>query len=255
LIWTHKPTEKDAAKAGVGRKKFVCGQKGKFGLNCQAISDLRGRILDTSIEYGGASSDCLAFEGSDIFQHLESGLLHDDLVLFGDNAYLNSKCMVTPYPNVSRGGKDDYNFYHSQLCIHVECTFGMLVGHWGILRAAIPQNISISRSISLVHALAKLHTFCINETLEPEGIPETTINDDHYLMLQPEGYLTMDVNEWGVSVPAGLMDCGHHKEDMPLANPRQRLDDAELKLPRENLLLKVILSQKSQPHSNAIKHK
>ena len=131
----------------------------------------------------------------------------------------------------------------------------MLVGHWGILRAAIPQNISISRSISLVHAMVKLHNFCINETLEPEGIPETTINDDHYLMLQPEGYLTMDVNKWGVSVPAGLMDCGHHKEDMPLANPRQRLDDAELKLPRENLLLKVILSQKSQPHSNAIKHK
>jgi len=69
LIWTHKPTEKDAAKAGVGRKKFVCGRVGKFGLNCQAISDLRGRgrILDISIVYGGASSDCLAFEGSDIF--------------------------------------------------------------------------------------------------------------------------------------------------------------------------------------------
>jgi len=213
------------------------------------------RILDKSIVYGRASSDCLAFEGSDIFQDLESGLLHDDLVLFGDNAYLNSKYMVTPYLNVSSGGKDDYNFYHSQLRIRVECTFGMLVGRWGILRAAIPQNISISRTISLVHELAKLHNFCIDETLEPEGIPETTINDEHYLMLQPDGYLTMDVNEWGVSVPAGLMDCGHHREDMPLANRRQRLDDAELKLPRENFLLKVILSQKSRPHSNAIKHK
>jgi hypothetical protein len=41
-----------------------------------------------------------------------SGLLHDDLVLFGDNAYLNSKYMVTLYPNVLSGGKDDYNFYH-----------------------------------------------------------------------------------------------------------------------------------------------
>lgn len=61
-----------------------------------------------------------------------SGLLHDDLVLFGDNAYLNSKYMVTLYPNVSSGGKDDYNFYHSQLRIRVECAFGMLVGRWGI---------------------------------------------------------------------------------------------------------------------------
>ena len=152
--------------------------------------------------------------------------------------------MVTPYPNVSSGGKDDYNFYHSQLHICVECAFGMLVGRWGILRAAIPQNISISRTISLVHVLAKLHNFCINEKLEPEGIPNTTIDDEHYLMLQPDGYLTMDVNECGVSVPAGLMNCGHHREDMSLANRRQRLDDAELKLPRENLLFKVILSQK-----------
>jgi hypothetical protein len=52
--------------SGVGRKKFWCGRKGKFGLNCQAISDVCGRILDMSIVYGGASSDCLAFEGSDI---------------------------------------------------------------------------------------------------------------------------------------------------------------------------------------------
>ena len=49
LIWTHRPTEKDATKAGLGRKTFVCGRKGKLGLNCQAISDLRGRILDLSI--------------------------------------------------------------------------------------------------------------------------------------------------------------------------------------------------------------
>ena len=40
LIWTHKPSEEDAKKAGVGRKNFLCGRKGKFGLNCQAISDV-----------------------------------------------------------------------------------------------------------------------------------------------------------------------------------------------------------------------
>jgi hypothetical protein len=106
------------------------------------ISDVRGRILDILIVYGGASSDCLAFEGSDIYQQLECGLLHDDLVLFGDNAYLNSKFMVTPFPNVSSRSKDDFNFFQSQLCIQVECAFGMLVGCWGIMRPAIPQNIS-----------------------------------------------------------------------------------------------------------------
>ena len=81
----------------------------------QAVSDRRGRILDMSINYGGSSSDCLAFEASDLFSRLEDGLLAENMVLFGDNAYLNSKYMATPFPNVSAGGEDIYNFYHSQV--------------------------------------------------------------------------------------------------------------------------------------------
>ena len=96
--------------------------------------------MDISIVYGGASSDCIAFEGSGIYEELEAGLLHEDFVLFGDNAYLNSHYMVTPFPNVSSGSKDDFNFFHSQLRIPVECAFGMLVFWWGVLRSAIPHN-------------------------------------------------------------------------------------------------------------------
>lgn len=115
LIWIHKPSIKDADASGIGRKKFFCGRKHKFGLNCQAVSDKRGRFLDISIKYGGSSSDCLAFEASDLYKRLENGLLLPGLVLFGDNAYLNTPYLATPYPNVSVGSKDDYNFYHSQV--------------------------------------------------------------------------------------------------------------------------------------------
>ena len=67
---------------------------------------------------------------------LEAGLLERDgnrmrFVLFGDNAYLNSFNIATPYSGVSNNpdkfAEDNYNFYHSQLHIHVECAFGMLV--------------------------------------------------------------------------------------------------------------------------------
>ena len=79
LIWILKPLEEDAANAaGCGRKKFFCGCKGKFGLNCQAVSDVRGRILDLSIELPGASSDCIVFERSDLYERLE-GVLHNSL--------------------------------------------------------------------------------------------------------------------------------------------------------------------------------
>lgn len=115
LIWIPKPSEKDARRSGVSRKKLLCARKGKFGLNMQGVSDLRGRFLDISINYGGSSSDCLAFEASDLFRRLEDGLLAENLILFGDNAYINSKYMATPFPNVSAGGEDIYNFYHSQV--------------------------------------------------------------------------------------------------------------------------------------------
>ncbi len=40
LIWMHKPSMNEANAAGVGQKKFLCGQRGKFGLNCQAVCDV-----------------------------------------------------------------------------------------------------------------------------------------------------------------------------------------------------------------------
>ena len=45
LIWMLKPSRKQTMKASVDQKKFLCGRKHKFGLNCQAVSDCRGRIV------------------------------------------------------------------------------------------------------------------------------------------------------------------------------------------------------------------
>ena len=97
LIWMHKPSMKEANTAGVGQKKFLCGRKNKFGLNCQAVSDVCGQILDILIMYCGLSSDCLAFEASNLHTWLENGLLVDGLVLFRDNAYLKKVYDNTVY--------------------------------------------------------------------------------------------------------------------------------------------------------------
>ena len=140
LIWTQKPHPAEAQRVGVGQKKFFCGRKHKFGLNCQAVTDVNGKILDISLAYGASAADCVAFEASDLYSKLEDGLLKNGYVLFGDNAYLNSSYMATPYSNVSgnpnKKSEDNYNFFHSQLRIRVECAFGMLVARWGVLRTA-----------------------------------------------------------------------------------------------------------------------
>ena len=75
---------RDCLDAGCSSGKFFCGQKKKFGLNCQAVRDVRGKILDLSILYPGSTSDILAFEGSSLFQKLENGLLAPGLCLFGN---------------------------------------------------------------------------------------------------------------------------------------------------------------------------
>ena len=159
LIWMNRPTLHEAKKVGVDQQKFYCGRKHKFGLNCQAVCDVRGKFLDISITYGASSSDLLAFENSKLYRLLEKGILARGLCLFGDNAYLNTLYMATPFPNTSGGPKDNYNFYHSQLRIRIECAFGMLVQRWGILRMAMPMGITVKKTIALVNCLAKLHNF------------------------------------------------------------------------------------------------
>jgi hypothetical protein len=257
LIWIIKPLEEDAINAGCGRRKFFCGRKGKFGLNCQAVSDVRGRILDLSIGLPGASSDCIAFEGSSLYERLEGGLLKNGLILFGDNAYLNTRYMATPYPNVSSGSKDDYNFFQSQLRIRVECAFGQLVTKWGILRSAIPLNITIVKTVALVSCLARLHNFCIDEggklcemSFEDEApLPMDLEN----MMNNPEGYVplvTDDIHD--VAIPAAIMDAGHHFDDCPRAARRGKRIEviANNNLPRTILLNHIVESHKTRPHTN-----
>ncbi len=128
LVWISKPSEKECRRIGVGSGKFYCGRKKKFGLNLQATVTSSRKFIGLSIKYPGSTSDFMAFENSDLRRDLEtSNFLYPGLCLFGDNAYINTKFMATPYPNVKQGSKDAYNFYHSQLRICVECAFGMLV--------------------------------------------------------------------------------------------------------------------------------
>ena len=155
LIRIYKPSKKDCMDIGCNDGKFMCSRKSKFGLNCQAVCDVRGRILDISIIYPGSTSDCLAFAGMLLFHQLENGLLAPGLCIFGDNASLNMPNMATPYAAATGGTKDAYNFYHSQLRIRIECAFGMLTHRWAILRRAIPVNIRVEKTIAL-------HNYCIN---------------------------------------------------------------------------------------------
>jgi DDE superfamily endonuclease len=75
FIWTHCPSEADAACALCDVGKFFCGQKHKFGLNMQAICNAHGRFLDVSLMFPASTLDILSFESASIYQKLQNGLL------------------------------------------------------------------------------------------------------------------------------------------------------------------------------------
>lgn len=119
LIWIEKPHLTDCENATVGPKKFFCGRKKKFGLNMQGVCDHEGRFLDISIGHPASTADYLCFKTSGLYESLEkeANFLAPGLVLFGDNAYVNTTYMATPFKAVKSGEKDDYNFCHSQVSL------------------------------------------------------------------------------------------------------------------------------------------
>ena len=130
--------------------------------------------------------------------------------------------MATPYSNVSgnpnKKSKDNYNSFHSQLCIRVECAFGMLIARWGILRMAISNKITATRMIALVNTLARLHNFCLEEL-----IPDQLEIDTEIIINWEEGYVALeDSNVHRIPMPTTLMDVGHHFKDVPRIAQRNR---------------------------------
>ncbi len=81
--------------------------------------------------YSGSTSDYLASEGMELHARLERGLLHDKICLFGDNAYVNTKYMATPYLSTDQVPWT-YNFFHSQLRLWIYY-FALMTYHGNVL--------------------------------------------------------------------------------------------------------------------------
>jgi hypothetical protein len=138
LVWIEEPTKTDCNEMETGCREFFCGRKHKFGWNLQAICDSQGKFLEVWMKFPGAASDYIALLRSDFYQQLSrDGFLHPLLAIYGDNAYVSTDKMVSPFKGATTGAKDDFNFFHSQLRIHIECAFGMLVHRWAILRMVV----------------------------------------------------------------------------------------------------------------------
>lgn len=210
LICTEKPTEKEAHRVKTGSKAFFCGRKGKFGFNMQAVCDANGKFLAVWILNPASSSDFISFIRSKLFSKLTTpGFLAEGLVLFGDNAYVSTNYMVTPYKNVRAGTKDDYNFFHSQLRINIERAFGMLVKKWAILQKPLSCQMGIVKQLALTMAMCSLHNFCYDDPPE-ETFVENSEPAPATFQSGPATGENIDV----VEEPRIILDGGEHFDDV-----------------------------------------
>jgi hypothetical protein len=102
-------------------KAYFLGHYQCYGINVHGICDLKCRFIYLASAAPGGCNDIVAFRRFGLQQMINS-LPLGHYILVGDNAYVCSEHLLTPFSgNESR--KDSYNFYISQLRIRIEMTF------------------------------------------------------------------------------------------------------------------------------------
>ena len=258
LIWIQKPSQKDVDEnIGFGEGKFLCGRKGKFGLNLQAVCDAKNRFLDVSIGTPGSSSDYFTFLHSKICDSLETeGFLKPGLCLYGDNAYCNNSYMMVPFKGNVSGSEDAYNFFHSSLRINIECAFGMLVHRFGILRKPMPVNIRVPQTSALVTALCRLHNYCIDR--QDTETSDFTPKDLLFQVMNGGSTLPVGRHDFNYNPEEDrdqlLLDGGSHFQDVVQERRRmlKELEDTNREFPYKTVLQYIQEShfERPSPHKS-----
>jgi hypothetical protein len=201
------------------------------------------------------------FDDSDLKQKIEGpGFLRPGLCMFGDNAYINTSYMCTPWRNVSSGPKDAFNFFHSQLRINIECAFGELVHRWSIQRKPMPMNISIKKICYLVYVLCKLHNYCISNR---DAIYSPIDSDSSYVVMEGGLFLPRMENSreafWeydlsGADRLCALLDGGDHTDDhTPNGRRNQARKYSDKDLPCNVILQHAERSEWERPEHSSMR--
>ena len=75
--------------------------------------------------------------------------------------------LLVPYPQAGpRSLEDNYNYYHSNCRIRIECAFGEMVMRWGIFWRTL--NFDLEQVGDVVSSAALLHNFIIDERCEED---------------------------------------------------------------------------------------
>ena len=143
---------------------YFC-RKEYFALNCQAIFDVKKRIIWLSSRHIGSCHDSRAFTDTQLYELLlekKEYLRRNEFFFVGDSAYDLESFLLIPFENAEpQSDKDAYNYYYSNYRIRIECTFGELIMRFGLFWRTLKMNLEDVGDI--VNAAALLHNFIVDE--------------------------------------------------------------------------------------------
>ena len=209
LIWTEKPNEHNCSVMKCGPMCFMCGRKGKYGLNLPGFYNHIQRFTSIWILHPGSSSDFLSFIRSSLCRSLQiPRYLYPGLVIFGDLAYVNNSYMVTPYKNIRAGE-------------NIQCAFGLLVHRWPILHHPLSANFGVKKQIALVHALCCLHYFAKNQQynnnnsmMQWEDVHFPIPDGNGGMILPPPNTIGTQIVSYDVTWWDDILDANDHFDDV-----------------------------------------
>jgi hypothetical protein len=138
---------------------YYSGHYACYGINAMACCDFNSSFTSFSLESPGGTGDSIAFARWSLSRICELFALGEYVI--GDNTFTNGRFMLTPYTKVQMNQKrSNYNFFISQLRIHIEMAFGLLTSKWRIFKR--PLNTSLSTAVRIAHVCFRLHNFCID---------------------------------------------------------------------------------------------
>ena len=151
-----------------------------------------------SLGHPGAVPDGVAWKQSVMNRAVEHGLLPDQFYFIGDNAYPPGQQMLVPFNrwSLTRGDpkqRDSFNFYLSQLRIHIECTFGILVNRFPILQHALKCQL-LENAILTFRTCVALHNLLVDRRIKsftgsPKGMRVVQIpNHERSKNLSPDDF-------------------------------------------------------------------
>ncbi len=175
--------------SGVNPRSYYSGHYNQFGLDVQAVYDAGCCFVAFIVVAPGKPPDQVEFERTalydDLVQKLPFGLYR-----VADAAYALTDQVLVPFTGSQRHDIDNdaYNYFLSQLGIHIKMSFGLLTSKFRILRCNLATTLSVTAIV--LECCARLHNFVIDEDWDNK------IDDDDIFPRpkSPNG-------EWGYHLP------------------------------------------------------